>query len=273
MNIEKRESDGEEMIEHIGLSLGVTLLATLVLIAFISGIGMTTIGPGGIFLTIGLYVLTPLASSTIAGTVQIAFIATSLIGSAAYIKSGEISGEYLILTVILSGGSIAGALFGAWLNGFVSRALFGFLLGGLAGGIGLLIIYRERKSLGTVQSIDPATTEGKVGYALLGFVLGTCSGLLGVGGPVLAVPVLVLIGLPMLYAVAIAQVQAVCITTFAATGYLLQGTVSLTLAAVVGIPLVAGVVVGWGVAHRVNPDRLKATLGVILVLIAPYLVI
>lgn len=259
------------MSEPIVLQFGVALLAILVLIAFISGVGITSIGPGGIFLTIALYALTPLASSTIAGTVQVAFIATSLIGSAAYVKSGEISGENVVLTALLCSGSVVGALFGAWLNGFVSRDMFGFLLGGLAGATGFLIIYRERQSLTAMRSIDPTTTEGKAIYVTLGFLLGIFSGLLGVGGPVLAVPALVLIGVPMLYGVAVAQVQSVFIATFAAVGFLSQGTISPTLAAIVGIPLVAGVVVGWGVAHRINPDRLKVLLGIILLLIAPYL--
>lgn len=259
------------MFETIVFPFGFALLVTLVLIAFVSGIGITTIGPGGIFLTIALYALTPLASSTIAGTVQIAFIATSLIGSAAYVRSGEISGENIGLTALLCGGSVVGALFGAWLNGFLFRDLFGLLLGGLAGTTGLLIIYRERQSLTVMRSIDSKTTEGKTVYVLLGFLLGTFSGLLGVGGPVLAVPALVLIGIPMLYGVAVAQVQSVFITIFAAAGFLSQGAASLTLAAIVGVPLVAGVVVGWRIAHHANPDRLKIILGIILVIIAPYL--
>lgn len=259
------------MTAPVSLPFSTLLLAALVLIAFVSGIGITTIGPGGIFLTISLYALTPLPSSTIAGTVQVAFIATGLIGTVAYIRSGEISDENVTLTALLCAGSVGGALFGAWLNGFVTRDLFGLLLGALAGVTGFLIVYRERKGLAPVRTLDPDTLRGRAGYGMLGFVLGTFSGLLGVGGPVLAVPALVLIGVPMLYSIGVAQVQSVFIAAFAAAGYLAQGSVSLLLAGLVGIPLLAGVVIGWGIAHRINPERLKVALGVVLLLVAPYL--
>ena len=255
----------------IDLTLSFGVAAALVGTAFISGIGITTIGPGGIFVTIALYALTPVGSDVIAGTVQVAFITTGLLGTVAYVRSGELSGENLRLTGLLCGGSVGGALFGAWLNGFVSRDLFGLLLGALAGTAGLLIIYRERRDLGTMRSIDPETVRGSIGYAVLGFVLGTFSGLLGVGGPVIAVPALIVVGTPMLAAIAVAQVQSVFIGSFAALGYLFQDAVSASLAALVGLPLLLGVVAGWLVAHRIEPDRLKALLGVVLLVVAPSL--
>jgi len=68
----------------------------------------------------------------------------------------------------------------------------------------------------------------------------------------------------MLLAVAAAQVQSIFIATFAASGYFLQGNVSVPLAVVIGVPLLLGVVIGWRVAHIVDPERLKVGLGVVL---------
>lgn len=259
------------MTPPIPLPLDPALLGTLVVIAFVSGVGITTIGPGGIFLTISLYALTSLPSGTIAGTAQLMFAVTGLVASFAYLRSGEISGRTRLWTGLLSVGSVGGALFGAWVNGFVSRDLFGLLLGVLAGVTGVLIVYRERRDLSPIRSFDPETPAGKAAYATLGFVLGAFSGLLGVGGPVIAVPALVVVGVPMLSAVAAAQVQSVFIATFAAVGYLLRGAVSVPLAVALGVPLTVGVVLGWGVAHRVDPDRLKVALGGVLLVVSPYL--
>jgi uncharacterized membrane protein YfcA len=248
-----------------------TVIAALVVIAFGSGIGITAIGPGGVFLTIALYALTPLPPSTIAGTAQLLFIVTGLIAALAYVRSGELTRESAPTAALLSGGSIGGALFGAWLNGFVSRELFGLLLGVLAGTTGLIILYRERRSLDAIVTLNPMTLSGAVSYVVLGFALGGFSGLLGVGGPIIAVPALVVIGTPMLLAVAIAQIQSVFISSFAVLGYLSKDAVSLSLAAIVGIPLFVGVIVGWLVAHRIDPRRLKALLAIVLLIVAPYL--
>lgn len=244
----------------------------LVVIALVSGIGITTIGPGGIFVTIALYSLTPLSSNMVAGTAHSTFIATGLVGSAAYVHSGEMQTEGgRIMAIILSLSSIVGALIGAYVNSFVPRSVFGVLLGILAMVTGVTIVYRERRQLSPLYELDVTEPQGKVVLGGLGFCLGIASGLLGVGGPVIAVPALVLVGVPMLLAVAVAQVQSIFIAVFATTGYLAQGNVSIPLAILVGTPLLVGVVVGWKVAHLIDPNRLKVALGIVLVGVGPYL--
>lgn len=250
----------------IGFQADPVLLTALVLIAFLSGVGITTIGPGGIFLTAALYALTPITSSEVAGTAHAAFVATGIVGSAAYVRSGELrTGESRALVAILSASSVTGALAGAALNAFVSRALFGLLLGGVATAVGGLIWYREWYGLVPRYRIDSGTRRDRALLSVLGFALGVCSGLVGIGGPVLAVPALILLGVPMLGAVAVAQVQSIFIAVFATTGYLVQGSVIPSLAVFVGVPLLLGVVVGWRIAHLIDPDRLKVALGVVLV--------
>ncbi|MFC4542342.1 sulfite exporter TauE/SafE family protein [Halosolutus amylolyticus] len=249
-----------------------SLALLLVAIAFFAGIGITTIGPGGIFVTIALYSLTSLPSSQVAGTAHATFVVTGLVGSAAYLHSGEMnSGESRAIAIVLSLSSIVGALLGAHVNASVPRSLFGVLLGGVSMAVGGIILYRERRGFSPLFDVDPLSRSGRLELGGLGLGLGLCSGLLGIGGPVLAVPALVLVGVPMLLAVAVAQVQSIFIATFAASGYYLQGNVLLPLAVVIGSPLLLGVVVGWKVAHVVDPDRLKVALGVVLLGVGPYL--
>ncbi|MUV57914.1 sulfite exporter TauE/SafE family protein [Halogeometricum sp. CBA1124] len=123
------------------------------------------------------------------------------------------------------------------------------------------------------EDTQPASTEGRIGAvggAAVGLFVGTAGGLLGVGGPVLAVPILVTGGVPMLAAVAAAQVQSVFVSGFAATGYFARGAVSLPLAVLVGVPELLGVLVGWRVAHRVPSARLKRVLATVLAVLGPY---
>ena len=254
--------------------LGISLVVFLLVISFLSGIGITTIGPGGIFVTMALYSLTPLSSGEVAGTAHATFVATGLVGTAAYIRSGEMDVDGgRTLAILLSATSVLGALAGAYVNTYVPRPLFGALLGGTAVVVGGTILYREGHGLSPLYTLRVGTRSGTLAVSTLGFSLGVASGLLGIGGPVLAVPALVLIGVPMLQAVAVAQVQSIFIAGFAAAGYLSQGNVSFPLAVLVCVPLLAGVLVGWRIAHLVDPARLKAVLGVALVVLGAALVL
>lgn len=252
----------------LDFTVGFPLVVLLVGVAFLSGVGITTVGPGGIFVTISLYSLTTISSGTVAGTAHATFIATGLVGTAAYVHSGEMkTAEARTIALVLSLSSIVGALVGAYVNAFVPRTVFGSLLGIVAMVTGITIVYRERRGLSPLYQLDVTNREGRIALGVLGLALGSISGLLGVGGPVVAVPALILVDVPMLLALAVTQVQSVFIAAFATTGYLVQGNVSLPLATLVGLPLLAGVVVGWKIAHLVDPARLEVALGAVLLVV------
>ncbi|GAB3745481.1 putative membrane protein YfcA [Microlunatus parietis] len=92
---------------------------------------------------------------------------------------------------------------------------------------------------------------------------------MGIGGPMLTVPLLAAAGLPVLRSLACAQAQSIVIATVGTIGYLIHGTIDWPLAALVGIPELAGVLIGWKIAHalptRVLRSALIATLGVLAI--------
>ncbi|HBX66670.1 MAG TPA: permease, partial [Balneolaceae bacterium] len=49
-------------------TMSVEIMILLLIIALVGGICITTIGPGGIFVTIALFAMLPLDPSTVAGT-------------------------------------------------------------------------------------------------------------------------------------------------------------------------------------------------------------
>ncbi|TVP48757.1 MAG: sulfite exporter TauE/SafE family protein [Gemmatimonadales bacterium] len=266
------------------MSLG--LAAVLVGIALVGGVCITTIGPGGIFVTIALFHLLDLSPGGVAGTASVTFVATGLLGSMAYLRSGELRGRAVTrAAMVLSGASVVGAFSGAWLNTRLDASTFGALLGAFVAGTGALILWREWRArqrargradgrLGIIPGAVAASTSvgpGTLGMALVGVGVGLPAGLLGVGGPVLAVPVLVMLGTPMLVAVGLAQVQSIFISAFAALGYGMQGVIDWGVALLVGIPLVVGTAAGWWLAHRIPVARLKLGLALVLVGIGLYL--
>lgn len=246
----------------------------LVVIALLAGVGITAIGPGGIFLTIALYSLLPIPPPVIAGTASATFIAAGLVGTATYLRSGELAArESRGLAGWLAASSVVGALAGTLINPLLPKDVFGALLGLAAIATGALIVVQRVRGLRPRGSFRPESGAGRAGVAGLGLAIGVSGSVLGVGGPVLAVPALVLLGVPMLTAVAVAQVQSVFVSAFATLGYAVQGAVSWPLAVLVGVPQLVGVVAGWWVAQRTDPDRLKVVLGCVLMGIGVYLLL
>jgi uncharacterized membrane protein YfcA len=246
--------------------------ALLMAIAFLAGVGITAIGPGGIFLTIALLTLGGLSPASVAGTASAAMVAAALAGTVAYVHSGELTlARNRVLVVILSSAGLVGAVTGSWLNAFVSPAAFALLLGIVAFAAGAAIVYQEWRGLEAQVRLDVGRWAGRAVLALLGFAIGTASGLLGVGGPVMSVPTLVVLGVPILSAVAVAQAQSLPIAVLATAGYAARDAVRWPWVAALGMPLLLGVVTGWAIARRIDPGRLKLLLGCVLLALGPYL--
>ncbi|MDQ2052376.1 sulfite exporter TauE/SafE family protein [Natronolimnohabitans sp. A-GB9] len=254
--------------------LPVELVVVLVGISLLAGIGCTTTGAGGIFVTIALYVFTPLSSAEVAGTAHVVFVAVGFVGAIGFTRSGELLGaDGRALAVILSTTSVLGAVSGAYLNAYVSRRLFSILLGTLTAVTGLVLLYGQFHDLPAIVAVDTDAIGGRLAFGSVGLFLGVASGLVGIGGPILAVPVLVTLGVPLLLSLGVAQVQAIFISGFAAGGYFAQDAISPFFAALTGIPTVVGAVGGWIIAHHVDPDHLELVLGGILIPTGLYLLV
>src|SRR5690606_23308945 len=159
----------------------------------------------------------------------------------AYLRSGHLTGRRVQrAALVLSVASIAGAFAGARLNTILDSRVFGLLLGAFVLGIGLVLLARQRRGGTAREGFELGGRRADLAMLGVGLGVGVPGGLLGVGGPVLAVPVMVVMGVPMLTAVALAQVQSIFIAAFATTGFALQGAVDVRLGALVGVPLLVG---------------------------------
>lgn len=255
------------ILEIISIELAVFLFV----LASFAGVGISAIGPGGIFTTIALFLLVPISSAEVAGTASVTFIATGLLAAILFQRSGDFAAGFAReITAILSVMSIVGAVAGSQANLILPDEIFGYLLAVFVAVVGGIIVYREAVGIEPTNRLEAVTDRQRwFVLSLVGFGVGFLGGLLGVGGPVIAVPALVILGIPMLVSLAVAQVQSIFISGFAAASYFVGDAVSIPLAILVGIPQLIGVVVGWRVAHLVEEGRLRIILGVVLVVIAP----
>lgn len=250
--------------------LGLPVLALLAVIGLAGGVGITALGPGGVLVTIGLFVLTALSPATVAGTSIVTHVATGLLGTAAYVRSGQLREPLTRRTAyVLCGSAVIGTPVGVLVNSTVSGRPFGILLGIFVALVGGLVLYRECRAGSRTDPAHPQHSVPLLGG--LGLVVAAASGVFGVGGPLLSVPLLVAIGVPVLPSLAAAQAQSVIIAGVGTVGYLAEGTISWPLALLVGVPELAGVLVGWRLAHAVPTRGLKFTLVAALFALAPYL--
>jgi len=261
--------------DHAGVALTLLppdVLSVVTIVAFLGGLSVVTIGPGGVFVTVALYTMTSLYHSTVAGTTSAVFAAAGLVGAYLYTRSGEISAaEDRRNALSLGAGSGFGALIGVYVNSIVDAGLFRLVFALVVVGIGLTLLYRERVGLSPL--LDPGWSGVRLAlvFAAVGFATGIPSGLLGIGGPAFSVPVLVVLGIPLAYSVAVAQVQMVFVAGFATVGYLQYDAVLVPVALVVGVPMIAGMVLGWRARTRVDGATLRLVLAVVLVGIGGYM--
>jgi uncharacterized membrane protein YfcA len=124
----------------------------------------------------------------------------------------------------------------------------------------------------------PTVAEGRSGRTLrlaaIGTAAGLFSGLFGVGGGTVIVPLLVLwIGYESHAATATSLAAIACIAAFAAGVQGLYGNVHVLDAALVGVPAVAGVLAGTWLAQRLASRELTLLFAAVLVASAVELVL
>jgi hypothetical protein len=102
----------------------------------------------------------------------------------------------------------------------------------------------------------------------LSLLVGCLSAWSGTGGPVLLLPILMLIRMPILPALALAQAIQLPIAAAATAVNITAGRLDLGLGLMLGALLLSGWWVGWLVARRLNTLVLRRLIGVTLIAVA-----
>ncbi len=251
--------------------IGIAAGAALAVVGLVAGIGITAIGPGGVLVTIGLVALTALSPAEVAGTAMITNVATGIVGTIAFARSRHLaSRDARRAAALLSVAAIVGAPLGVLINGMLSASSFQILLAVFVAVVAILVLARQAR--GAEHTVGEGSGPAPVVIVLIGFLVAIISGIFGVGGPMLAVPLLLVFRMPLLTALAAAQVQSIVIAAVGSVGYAASGSIDLGLAALIGVPELLGVVLGWIIARRVSARVLAYVLAGVLLAVAPYLV-
>ncbi len=191
------------------------------------------------------------------------FMLSGAIGAYNYWKKGQLAVK---LGVFLSVGSLFGSLLGVLLSRNVPANVFTIILYGVVLFSGLSILFRKDKERENA-SID---TAKKPVLVALGFITAVICSLTGAGGPVLVMPLLVVLGVPIRTAVGVALFNSIFIAMPAFTGYISRSDMCeiWVLFGVCAVSHAVGIWVGSKTAHKINLKVLKPTVGVISIGIA-----
>lgn len=226
------------------------------------GILAALFGLGGGFLIVPALDLLGAGIHQAIGTSSASIPFTSLSAIIAYSRQKRI---HYRAGFLLAAPSIVGAYAGAWLTSFLDPAQLKTIFG-LALILVALRMFRGRAGESAVK-LDGVEFNYKL-ILIAGLSAGLVSGLLGVGGGIINVPVLVALGLPIHYAVATSSfVMFFTVMSGAAKHYLL-GNVDLGLLVPLVPGLVAGAQIGAMVARKIKAGSLKRGFAAVLALIA-----
>jgi uncharacterized protein len=221
----------------------VLLLACTLIVGALIG----SVGVGGVLLAPALAFLAGLDVHEAMGTSMCAFLFTGVTGTASFSRRGSLdwsAGGRLAV------GAIPGVLAGAWANGLFSEEALKLMLAVLLIATGIYAVAGSREAA-------ERRAPGAAALTAVGVAVGFGSGLTGTGGPVLAVPSLLLLGFPALATVAISQLAQLPIAGFGTLGFLLYGRVDLLLGAGLGLVASVGVLAGARIAHAVPAAMLR----------------
>ena len=186
-----------------------------------------------------------------------AFLISGALGSVTYYRQGNLD---LKPAVILSAGSLPGALAGVWVNLLIPEDVMQMILYivVLVSGISILL-RKDAKTDGPERQMTVAGTKAVL-FFLLGVATGAVCAASGAGGPVLVMPLLTLIGFPAHTAVGISLFNSVFIALPAAGGYLWSGAENTEMFLLLIPVLIAhgtGVAFGSRNAEKIDPAMLK----------------
>jgi uncharacterized membrane protein YfcA len=236
-----------------------------ILIGFAAGYlsGFFGIG-GGLITTPAIRLLLGSPAFIAVGTPLLTNIPAALVGAVSYAKRGFLARDCILP---LAGFGVIGVIIGSAVTPWIGGNIILLITAGVISIIGLQFILED--------STAPVSTSGVPTFAklaLVGGVIGFASGVLGLGGGFLLVPLLhfwLRLDMKTAFGTSLAVVGAITIP--GAIVHYFLGHVDLRLGILLIIGVIPGALIGSRVAIRLSNKTLKTAFGFFLIGVALYL--
>lgn len=244
------------------------------LLGLAAGIGLLLglLGGGGSILTVPLLVyLAALEPKAAMATSLVVVGITSLIAMVSHARRGRVCWKTgLVFATSGMVGSYGGGRMAAYIPGNILLLLFAAIM--FATAVAMLRGRREQVAGdGRVRSLCPLRLP-ILPILFDGLAVGALTGLVGAGGGFMVVPALNLLGGLPIHAAAATSLLVIALQSFAAfAGYISHVSLDPQLTMLVTTATVSGSLVGGSLADRVSPPLLRRGFGMVVILIALYL--
>lgn len=241
---------------------GLELFGALALVSFVAGTLIGTIGIGGILLIPALAFFAQFTTRVAMATALFSFIFTGVIGTWLYQGRGSIDWR---ITVPVCSGAFCFSYFGALVNSMVNTAALNLILAAIIAFAGAFTL---RPFHGREFVFEHKNPLHLVMLLLIGATVGFMSGLTGTGGPVLSVPIMVIIGFSPLTSIATSQVIQIAAAVSGTIGNVANGTIDFGVAAWVTVMELVGVMIGVRIAHAAASHQLRKLVAIMCLVVA-----
>ena len=233
----------------------------IVLLSVAVGLFIGVVGVGGVLLIPGLQYSAGLDIHAASATALFSFIFCGVLGTFLFERRGSINWR---LSLPMCVGGLVFSFLGAWASSFVNSTTLVTVVALVIVLSGVTALLKPREEINSKLTMPDISWLALFG---IGALCGFGSGLSGAGGAVFLIPLLLLIGFPLLPAIGSAQIFQLASAISGSIANLLSGTVNFEVAIVTVVPLLVGVSVGVYLAHKMastNLQRLAATLCVVV---------
>lgn len=240
----------------------------LMTVSLLVGISIGAVGIGGILLIPALVVLAGLGVHEAMATALLTFFFTGIVGALLFQRRGSIRWQ---ITVPVSIGAVLFGFVGAWANSRLNAPALTLILSSIivfAGIYTLRMHARER-----VPPFDSHPGRQRALLTGIGAVVGFGSGLTGVGGPAVSVPIMVMFGFAPLATIGASQVIQIVAALSGTAGNLRYGSIDYGLAVPVALAQIIGVPLGVRIVHAVNAATLRRFIGMLCIVVGTWLAV
>ena len=250
----------------------------LPIFGFLIGTVASMVGVGGgVFIVPLLTLLCGFSTSEAVGTSLATIIFTSLASTANYSRQKRI---YYKTGLVLAITTVPGAYLGAYLTEIIQERLLGLIFGAFLFFVALRMIFKlnlfksehsdteKRHAIDSECSLFERKNKVLVGV-VLGFFGGLSSGLLGIGGGSLMVPIMVLaMGMPMHITVATSMFTMIFTSTSGVIEHFRLDHINIEYAFLLVLGTIFGAQLGAYASKRISGRNLRRIFGLVLIIVS-----